>query len=146
MEHGDYVSLQSNGRAQPRCLSSLALHRSTGTRYNPSMVRRALLPIILMTMSAPAIAAQVVVVNATGSSITALSVRPYGAAGWQPVDGALSVGARRSISGQGEACAFDIRGKLAGGAEVTWSGVNFCETKVVTLNRRPDGTTWADYD
>lgn len=91
-------------------------------------------------------AGDVVVVNHTGTAITGISIRPYGGSGWQQVEGALSDGARRSVSGKGETCAFDIRAKLAGGAEATWPGVNFCETKVVTLNRRPDGTAWADYD
>lgn len=101
---------------------------------------------MLLAMPGAALAAEVVVVNQTGAAITALSIRPYKGADWQPIEGALSTGARRSISGQGDICAFDIRAKLAGGGEATWPGVNFCETKVVTLNRRPDGTAWADYD
>jgi len=110
------------------------------------MVRNAIIASFLLAAPAAVSAAEVVVVNQTGSAITAMSVRPYGGSAWQPVDGALSPGARRSISGQGETCAFDIRAKLAGGGEATWSGVNFCETKSVTLNRRSDGTAWADYD
>ena len=110
------------------------------------MVRNAIVGLFLVATPAAALAADVVVVNQTGSAITALSVRPYGGSAWQPVDGALSQGARRSISGHGDTCAFDIRAKLAGGAEASWPGVNFCETKIVTLNRRPDGTAWADYD
>lgn len=110
------------------------------------MVLKSITGLFLLVLPAAALAADVVVVNQTGFAITALSVRPYGGSGWQPVEGALSPGARRSITGQGETCAFDIRAKLAGGGEASWAGVNFCETKVVTLNRRPDGTAWVDYD
>ena len=31
-------------------------------------------------------------------------------------------------------------------AEFTWSSVNLCDVRSVTLNRRPDGTLWVDYD
>jgi hypothetical protein len=50
------------------------------------------------------------------------------------------------LSGKGDNCLFDIRAKLAGDGQATWSDVNFCEAKAVTLSRRSDGTTWADYD
>lgn len=110
------------------------------------MFRNAFIGFLLLVAPAAALAADVVVINQTGSAISSMSVRPFGGSTWQPVDGALSVGARRSVSAQGETCAFDIRAKLAGDGEATWSGINFCETKAVTLNRRPDGTTWADYD
>jgi hypothetical protein len=110
------------------------------------MFRRSLIGFFLLVAPAAALAADVVVINQTGSAISSLSIRPFGGSVWQPVEGALSVGARRSVSAEGKTCAFDIRAKLAGGGEATWSGVNFCETKAVTLNRRPDGTTWADYD
>ena len=36
--------------------------------------------------------------------------------------------------------------RLASGKELTYTGVNLCETNAVTLNRRADGTTWIDYD
>ena len=45
----------------------------------------------------------------------------------------------------GELCAFDIRAKVDG-AEFTWPSVNLCDVRSVTLNRRPDGTLWVDYD
>lgn len=110
------------------------------------MVRTWVSGLFLATIPAAALGADIVVANQTGSAIVSMSVRPFGGKEWQPVDGALSLGARRSISGEGNTCAFDIKAKLAGGGEASWSGVNFCETKVVTLNRRPDGTAWVDYD
>ena len=42
-------------------------------------------------------------------------------------------------------CAFDIRASVAGGT-ATWTGVNLCGTSRVTLQRRPSGETWVDYD
>ena len=110
------------------------------------MVWRGILGATLLATAVSANAAEVTVVNGTGSPITAISVRSYGASDWQSIQGALSAGASRSISAPGETCAFDIRGKLTGGAEAVWSNVNFCETRSVTLNRRADGTAWADYD
>lgn len=110
------------------------------------MVRRLLMAIGLLAFAAPALAADLAVVNGTGGAILKLSIRPYGGGAWKSVEGSLSSGARRTISSPTGDCAFDIRGELAGGAQATWAGVNFCEAKAVTLNRRPDGTTWADYD
>jgi hypothetical protein len=45
----------------------------------------------------------------------------------------------------GQICAFDLRAST-GGAPATWSSVNLCDVKTVTLNRRSDGTLWVDYD
>ena len=33
-----------------------------------------------------------------------------------------------------------------GDATREWTDVNLCDVKVVTLNRRSDGTLWVDYD
>ncbi|GLR48760.1 hypothetical protein [Sphingomonas astaxanthinifaciens] len=89
-----------------------------------------------------------VLVNGTGSGLTQIAIRQSSSSGvWKPLGGgALSPGARASEPAPGgELCAFDIRGK-AGDTLVTWQSVNLCDVKVVTLNRRSDGTAWVDYD
>lgn len=110
------------------------------------MGRRFLLALGFLAAASPAFAADISIVNQTGSAMLKISIRPYGGGAWKGVDGALSSGARRTISSPSSDCAFDIRAELAGGAQANWAGVNFCEAKSVTLNRRSDGTTWADYD
>jgi hypothetical protein len=86
------------------------------------------------------------IVTATGQNITALSIRRYGTSSWQPLGAAPAAGARGSVSFADDDCAFDIQGKLAGGAIAVWSGVNLCEAKAVTLNRNDSGAVWVDYD
>lgn len=99
--------------------------------------------------SAPAMAgaAGFNLVNGTGANITSLSIRRFGTQAWQPLAAAPSAGARSQISFSDTDCAFDIQATLAGGANATWSGVNLCEVKSVTLNRNSaTGASWVDYD
>ena len=89
-----------------------------------------------------------VLANGTGSGLSNLLIRPAdSSSGWQSLGGgALGQGARASMPAPpGQLCAFDIRATVDG-TPVTWSSVNLCDVKIVTLNRRPDGTLWADYD
>lgn len=107
------------------------------------MVGAALL--LAAAVSAPG---PIVLVNAAGGALEELSIRPSQvSASWERYGaGRLSQGARASMpSPGGQLCAFDIRARV-GGAPVTWVLVNLCDVKSVTLNRRPDGTLWADYD
>ena len=43
-------------------------------------------------------------------------------------------------------CTYDARATVSGGGHVVRNGLNFCETRSVSLNRRTDGLAWADYD
>ena len=86
-------------------------------------------------------------VNGTGANITSLSIRRFGTQAWQPLAATPSAGARSQVDFADTDCAFDIRATLAGGASATWSGVNLCEVKSVTLNRNSaTGASWVDYD
>ena len=89
-----------------------------------------------------------VLVNGTGTAMSNLSIRPAdNSGGWQGLGtGSLVQGARASMPAPpSQLCAFDIRATV-GGTPVTWSSVNLCDVRVVTLNRRTDGTLWVDYD
>jgi hypothetical protein len=89
-----------------------------------------------------------VLVNGSGSALTEIAIRQSSSSGqWKTLGGgALSAGARgNEPAPAGDLCAFDIRAK-AGNSLVTWENVNLCDVKVVTLNRRADGTSWVDYD
>lgn len=100
----------------------------------------------MMTAASASAAAEIVLVNGTGNALLNLSYRPSDGGAWQTLgSGTAGSNARQTISIPGEKCAFDIRATLAG-REVSWADVNFCDAKVVTLHRRPDGTHWADYD
>lgn len=86
-------------------------------------------------------------VNGTGANITSMSIRRSGTQAWQPLAAAPSAGARSQISFSDTDCAFDIQATMAGGASATWSGVNLCEVRSVTLNRNAaTGASWVDYD
>jgi hypothetical protein len=89
-----------------------------------------------------------VLVNGTGATIEALSIRTADESGqWRSLPtGPLPARAGLSLPAPGgELCAFDVRGRLAGN-DVIWPSVNLCDVRTVTLNRRPDGILWVDYD
>lgn len=88
-----------------------------------------------------------VLVNGTGTTITTLSIRSADEHGkWRTLGGPLVARQRSPMpSPGGDLCAFDLRARVDG-AEFTWSSVNLCDVRSVTLNRRPDGTLWVDYD
>lgn len=101
--------------------------------------------LLAATLSAPG---PFVLVNGIGAAVENVSVKPAITTGnWRPLAGSgLSPGARRSLpSPGGDLCAFDLRAKV-GGEELTWSSVNLCDVRIVTLKRNPDGTLWVDYD
>ncbi|HUE80401.1 MAG TPA: hypothetical protein VMN38_12340 [Sphingomicrobium sp.] len=114
-------------------------------------MRRLLLPLtaaLITMLPAPALAGagNFTIVNATGRDISALSIRRFGAGGWQPLAAAPRAGGRGAVEFSDEDCAFDLRATLAGGATAVWSGVNLCEAQAVTLNRSDSGALWVDYD
>jgi hypothetical protein len=90
-----------------------------------------------------------VLVNGTGAAIEGLSIRPAdGSSQWRPLGagGPIGAGLRQAMASPGgQLCAFDLRARIAN-TNVTWPSVNLCDVKSVTLNRRPDGTLWVDYD
>ncbi len=85
-------------------------------------------------------------VNATGLDIANLSIRRFGTDGWKSLAATPAAGARGAVQFADDDCAFDIQATLAGGAIATWSGVNLCDAKAVTLNRSASGAVWVDYD
>lgn len=85
-------------------------------------------------------------VNGTGAAISEVAISPYGKNAWRPLPVAPSPGARGTVRFADEDCAFDIRASVAGASTVTWSGINLCDAKSVTLNRNEAGALWVDYD
>jgi len=110
-------------------------------------VRRSVFLIISLALAVPAAAGpgSIAFINGTGTTLSNLQVRPVGKA-WKPLADGLSPGARTTANLAGEDCAYDVRGNAAGTGAVEWDRLNLCEVKSVTLNRRADGTSWADYD
>ena len=86
------------------------------------------------------------VVNAAGADISALAIRRVGSGQWQPLAAAPAVGTSAAVTFSDPDCAFDLRATLAGGAMITWPGVNLCDVKLVTLRRNAAGLAWVDYD
>jgi hypothetical protein len=113
---------------------------------------------VLISLSAAALAlspqhaiaqaADFVIVNATGLSMTQLTVRRSGTNDWQPLvitPVPVAPQARGSAKFKNVDCAFDLRATLPNGEMVMWPDVNLCQVKVVTLNRNARGEVWADY-
>jgi hypothetical protein len=108
-----------------------------------------ILTIALFSMSpapAQAGAAGFAVINAVGADISGMSIRRVGSSAWQPLSIAAAAGKSASAAFSDPDCAFDLRATLAGGATVTWSGINLCEVKLLTLRRNDAGLAWVDYD
>ena len=99
-----------------------------------------------LPVSASAGASSFSVVNAAGGDISALAIRRVGSGQWQPLAAAPAVGKSAAVTFSDPDCAFDLRATLAGGAIVTWTGVNLCDVKLVTLRRNAAGLAWVDYD
>jgi hypothetical protein len=104
---------------------------------------------LIAACAAPALAAgasNFTLVNGTGAGLTELSVRRAGTQDWKPLGTAPSAGARSAIDFRDPDCAFDIRANVAGSGPVTWTDVNLCAVKSVTLNRGGSEGAWVDYD
>ena len=101
----------------------------------------------LVVWSAPAAAdaGSFTLVNGSGGAITSVAIRRVGSNDWRPLSYAASPGGRALVQFSDPDCAFDIRASVAG-SQVTWTGVNLCEVKAVTLNRNASGLAWVDYD
>lgn len=115
--------------------------------YAGGMKRLACLALLLATTT-PALAAGASdfnLVNGTGGALGALSIRRAGTNDWKPLGAAPSAGAQGAIKFSDPDCAFDIRATVAGGP-VTWTGVNLCGAKSVTLKRDDSAGAWVDYD
>ena len=85
-------------------------------------------------------------VNGTGGALTSLVIRRAGTQEWKPLGSAPAAGARGSMTFSDPDCAFDIRANVPGAGEVTWTDVNLCAVKSVTLNRDGSAGAWVDYD
>ena len=101
---------------------------------------------LLLPASALAAASSFSIVNAAGADISGLAIRRVGSAQWQQLGITAPVGQAAAIRFSDPDCAFDLRATLTNGATVTWTGVNLCDVKLVTLRRNAVGLTWVDYD
>ena len=106
---------------------------------------------LIAAMPAPlaAQAGNFTLVNNTDISFTELMVRRFGTQQWQslivaPIPLPRS-GGRGAVQFTNPDCAFDLQASLPDGRTVVWPGVNLCDAKVVTLNRRAGGELWVDY-
>jgi hypothetical protein len=101
---------------------------------------------LLMSPPAYAGASSFVVVNAAGADISSMSIRRVGSSQWLPLSVVAAMGKSAPVSFANPDCAFDLRATLADGSTVTWTGVNLCDVKLVTLRRNAAGLAWVDYD
>jgi hypothetical protein len=103
----------------------------------------------LALSAAPAIArggaSNFTIVNGTTDALGDLSIRRAGTNDWKPLSAGPSAGARGPVQFNDPDCAFDIRG-APGGKPVTWTGVNLCDVKSVTLRKDDAAGAWVDYD
>lgn len=102
---------------------------------------------LLATAPAATVAAPsaISIVNATGADISGMAVRRVGSQSWRPVQLTAPAGKAASAPFSDPDCAFDIKVKLSNGEDVTFSAVNLCEAKLLTL-RRSGVNAWVDYD
>ena len=84
-------------------------------------------------------------VNSTGSDISGMEARKSGTANWASVPYSAAAGASGAASFDNEDCAWDLKVKMASGSSLTFSNVNLCEARLVTLHQK-NGVVWVDYD
>ncbi|HET8749617.1 MAG TPA: hypothetical protein VFM42_02635 [Sphingomicrobium sp.] len=111
-------------------------------------MKKLILAAVCLACAAPALAGadKFTLVNGTGAALSDLSIRRAETKEWKPIGPPPAPGARASIDFKDPDCAFDIRAKVAGRGEVTWTRVNLCDVKSVTLNHGPSAGAWVDYD
>jgi hypothetical protein len=105
-------------------------------------------PLLLLVAASPAFAAGAsafTLVNGTGGALADMSIRRAGTNDWKPLAAAPSPGAQSAVKFSDPDCAFDLRANVDG-KSVTWSGVNLCDVKDVTLKRDSTTGAWVDYD
>ena len=97
----------------------------------------------LLVAASPALAgaSNFTLVNGAGGPLGNLSIRRVGTNDWKP----LSQGAGGAVQFSDPDCAFDIKATV-GGSPVTWTGINLCGAKSVTLHRSAAAGAWVDYD
>ena len=97
----------------------------------------------LVATAAPAFAgaSSFTLVNGAGGALGDLSIRRVGTNDWKP----LAQGAGGAVQFSDPDCAFDIKATV-GGSPVTWTGINLCGAKSVTLKRDAATGAWVDYD
>jgi hypothetical protein len=107
------------------------------------MKKLVLIAALLVTTGSPAFAgaSNFTLVNGAGGALSGLSIRRSGTNDWKP----LAQGAGGAVQFSDPDCAFDIKASV-GGSPVTWTGVNLCGAKSVTLKRDAAAGAWVDYD
>jgi hypothetical protein len=103
---------------------------------------------LLLILAAPALAgaSSFVLVNKTGDELGSLSIRRVGTQEWKTLGAAPAAGARGPVKFIDPDCAFDIRAEVKGKGQVTWTNVNLCDVKSVSLNHDSSAGAWVDYD
>jgi hypothetical protein len=111
-------------------------------------MKKLLLAALLFTPASPAFAgaSAFTLVNGTSGALSDVSIRRAGTNDWKPLGAAPAAGARGAVQFSNPDCAFDIRAKVAGGGAVTWSGINLCDVKSVSLKKDDSAGAWVDYD
>ena len=97
---------------------------------------------LLLATSSPAFAgaSNFNLVDGAGG-LSDYSIRRVGTNDWKP----LARGAGGAVQFSDPDCAFDIKATV-GGSPVTWTGINLCGAKSVTLHRSATTGAWVDYD
>ncbi len=112
-------------------------------------MKRIWLSVTVVLIASPAVAggaSDFMLVNGTSVPLADLSITRAGSSDWKPLGPAPSAGARTSLKFKDTDCAFDIRANVQGAGQTTWTGVNLCGAKSVTLNRDGSAGAWVDYD
>ncbi len=105
-----------------------------------------LISTLALASAADAGASKFMLVNGTDAALSNLSIRRAGTQDWKPLGNAPAPGARGPIDYKDPDCAFDIQATVPGKGPVTWSDVNLCEVKSVTLKHDGSAGAWVDYD
>ena len=112
------------------------------------MTKGPLLFVVLLASASAAYAgaSNFTLVNGTSAQLADLSIRRAGTNDWKPLGAAPAAGTKGPMKFTDPDCAFDIRATVPGTGAVTWTDVNLCDVKSVTLKRDQSAGAWVDYD
>lgn len=139
--------------ARRRLNDRAAFHSAAQAVYCEHMRKTLSLVVGAALLAAPlpvaAQAAAFTLVNNTDIDFRSVKARRFGSTEWMPLVvvpvPVTAGGGRGAVDFSSRDCAYDLQATLPDGRTVVWSGVNLCDTKVVTLNRNASGVLWVDY-
>lgn len=145
LKSGKYPQLCIESEMNAFCQYAVQLVSATVIAMSRLWISPAIVGLAALAMPAHSAEPVIAVSNATGADISGIEIKRVGGDQWLGVGGTSRSGQRGSIRPNHQDCAFDLRATTGSGEQLTFSRVNLCGVKLLTLQKR-GATLWVDYD